>query len=101
MRDPTLNRRHFELIAGIINSLDLAKMGAATSAPTDELRLHIAQEFSRALENSNQQFNRTMFMNACTESDRKRKVKLTKRNAAEGDEVSRPRSSGEPAFYND
>lgn len=77
--DPTMTRRHFELIAGVINALDLSKTGAATSVPTQELRLHIAHDFSRCLEASNVQFNREAFINACTQSDRARAEKLTKR----------------------
>lgn len=71
MRETRMTRQHFELIASIINSLDLKPVNTDPHAVAN-IRLHIAHEFSRVMETSNQGFNREMFINACTVSDRKR-----------------------------
>lgn len=77
-RDPTLTRRHYELIAGIINALDL-KVAGSPNAPST--RLVIAHDFSRAFEDTSPGFNREMFINACTVSDRKRLAKAERGRA--------------------
>lgn len=94
--DPTMTRRHFELIANVINALDLRSTDEGWSATCpNELRLHIAHDFARVMESTNQSFNREMFINACTASDRKRAEKLTKRVDAVGANCPFPRQDGD------
>lgn len=89
--DPTMNRRHFELIAGVINALDLSTLCGGSPLGTSQARLIIAHDFARCLESANQSFSREAFINACTVADRKRAEKLTKRNLAKG-------KSSEPVY---
>lgn len=71
MRDATLTRRHFELIAATINSLPLAENA--------HMRRNIAYHFAAVLKDSNKAFDTTLFINAALRSDMKRNEKLTKR----------------------
>lgn len=77
MREPGMTRRHFELIAHVINALDLGVHTNGTNEPA--LRLTIAHDFARVMEGVNQSFNREMFINACTQADRKRAEARAKR----------------------
>lgn len=79
-RDATMTRKHFELIAHVINALDLKGVGAVI--PPDEVRLRIAHDFSRCLEDVNMGFNREAFINACTQADRYRATHMAKRLAS-------------------
>lgn len=95
MRDQTFKRKQVELISRVINSLDFNGI-AVTTGTIELIRLTVAKHFAARLPGANKE----MFIEACTLSDRKRAEKLTKRADAVATD-DRPRSSGEPAFYND
>lgn len=63
MQGVVLNRKHFEFVAEVVNAL---------KGISAEQRLEIALDFSRAMERSNKEFKRKLFVDACTKADRYR-----------------------------
>lgn len=78
MRDATLTRRHFELIAATINSLPLVLDSE------ERMRRSIAYHFAAVLKGSNKAFSTEAFINAALKSDMRRNEKLTKRGENQG-----------------
>lgn len=85
MRDATLTRRHFEMIAAAINSLPLEP-----PLTQQDLRRGIAYHFAAVLKDSNKAFDTTLFVNAALKSDMKRNEKLTKRGLDQVRELAVP-----------
>lgn len=97
-REPTMTRKHFELIAGVINALDFKTHWDDAAAS----RLWIAHDFARAL-GIHLTTSGALFLDACTVSDRKRAAKAAKKltNRAEAVDANARTRAADQRTLND